>query len=176
MLQALKIPTQVYHAGLTHKEKDELRKAFNENDKPLVMIGSYAVTSCGLNLHKRCHWGVFLDPPPSKPIGDQAGARIHRVGQDHPVQLITLTTKNSFNERQILNNLRKAIPGLLASLNQNLFGVDIIGVADKDSQLKPDLGQWVKFQGRWLPIGDPLLPIGHNLPVHEGWDFVEEVY
>ncbi|KAK5065222.1 hypothetical protein LTR84_001060 [Exophiala bonariae] len=85
-------------------------------------------------------------------------ARIHRVGQTKTVELIPFATKSTFNGRQVLNNLKKAVPGLLASLNSNLFGQDI---ACDDEDAGDDwandlqLGDWVELGGVLVPADDP---------------------
>lgn len=61
-------------------------------------------------------------PPPSRSVGEQAGARLHRVGQTEIVDLVTLSTKGTFNDSQVLNNLRKAAPGMLTQPSENVFG------------------------------------------------------
>ncbi|KAK4945202.1 hypothetical protein LTR10_015628 [Elasticomyces elasticus] len=105
ILKALEIPVAVYHGHLSSQMKRGLKKRFNDEQNPMVLIGSYAITSCGLNLQHQCHWGAFLDPPPSKAMGEQAGARIHRVGQESTGQLVTFSTKGTLNDRQYVNNL-----------------------------------------------------------------------
>ncbi|KIW14655.1 hypothetical protein PV08_07439 [Exophiala spinifera] len=139
--------TGVYHAQLTGDQKGNLQHLFNREDEPMVLIGSYVITSCGLNLQHRCHHVAFLDPPPSKATGEQAVARVHRVGQAEIVDAITFSTNKTFNDRQFLNNIRKAMPGLLASLNKRLFGRNITSAAFEDEEFVPDVGEWVKWQG-----------------------------
>lgn len=176
ILKALNISTAVYHAHLSVTEKSMLQKTFNREDKPMVLIGSYAITSCGLNLQHRCHFGAFLDPPPSKAIGEQAGARIHRVGQEEVVDLVTFSTKGSFNDRQYTNNLRKAMPGLLASLNQRLFGRDVaVDVDPDDEEAIPDLGEWVNWNGTLVPADSPELPENHGIQHLAGWEVLNQI-
>lgn len=171
ILQALKIPTGVYHAHLKQSERDRLRHDFTTADNPMVFIGSYALTSCGLNLQHRCHWAAFIDPPPSKAIGEQAGARIHRVGQNEVVEMVTFSTEATFNDRQFLNNLKKAMPGFYASLNKDVFGQELPSYLTDGEVEFPDFGDWVEFEGELVRCDDPSLPQEHDLPRMKSHEF-----
>lgn len=176
ILQAMNIDTEVYHAGLSAAEKGKLQGKFDGTNSPMVLIGSYATMSCGLNLQHRCHWGAFIDPPPSQQIGAQSCARIHRLGgqEDQIVEFVTFLTKKTFNERQVQNNLRKAIPGVLASLNNSIFGVNI-STNDETDDLELDIGEWVQWEGRLVKANDPRLEQNHGLPILSGMDVVHQI-
>jgi hypothetical protein len=55
VLDVLQIPTAVYHAHLKPNEKADVHEQFNTDATPMVLIGSYAFTSCGLNFQHKCH-------------------------------------------------------------------------------------------------------------------------
>lgn len=167
ILKAYNICTEVYHAALSPQEKAKLQRGFNEETTPLILIGSYATTSCGLNLQQRCYTGAFLDPPPSKAIGEQAGARIHRLGQRKDVELVTFSTASTFNDRQLCNNIRKAMPGLVANMATKVFG-EGLNTAGDDPDTITNLGKWVLHRGAMLRYDSDSLPLNHNLPVLQG--------
>lgn len=109
------------------------------------MIGSFYTMSHGLNLQKSCHWVVFLDPPPSQQHGAQCAGRVYRLGQEETVELVTLNVENTFSDRQIRNNLRKATPGALASLNSTIFGGDLLS-----SEMPQVYTRWIQIASRLL--------------------------
>lgn len=174
ILRALNIECNVYHAGLTNQEKEKMQDDFNDINRPEVLIGSYAITSCGLNLQKACFIGAFLDPPPSKALGEQAGARIHRLGQTHDVDLVTFSTKDTFNDRQFRNNMRKAMPGLVANLSNRNFGEDItLSYMEEGEDTLPELGEWVRHNNTLYRRNDENIPAGSNLEIVQGHRLLE---
>ncbi|KIV91909.1 hypothetical protein PV10_06399 [Exophiala mesophila] len=74
ILRALKVKATPWVAGMSHDARLKVRVDFNGITEPEGLIGSFATMACGLNLQKRCHWVVFLDPPPSEKAGNQAGS------------------------------------------------------------------------------------------------------
>jgi len=140
--QALKIDATVYHSSMNVREKAALQERFNSTNSPMIRIGSYYTLSFGLNLQHSCHWVVFLGPPPAQRVGDQAGSRVHRIGQEFTCELVTLLTKDTFNDRQILNNIRKAVPSIISLLNSHMFKPSL--AMDSDDAVELGLGDWVE--------------------------------
>jgi hypothetical protein len=129
--------------------------------------------SVGYNLQEQCHWAAFIDPPPSQPLGDWAAARVHRLGQTEPVEVVTMTVPHTFNDRQIQNNLRKAIPNVMAMMDQTIFGAEV-GGGEATEEAELHVGRWVNYQGRLVPADEPGVA-GLNLPVLEGMNLVKQI-
>lgn len=67
-----------------------------------------------------------FDTPMSSSIAQQAVSRVGRLGQRRPAtyyQSIRLQSRQSHNCWQILSNVNKAIPGMVAGLNSDIFKV-----------------------------------------------------
>ena len=91
----------------------------------MVLVGSFGIMSCGLNLQARSHLAVFLEPPPSQSPGDQAISRFQRLGQAYSVELLTLAIDRSSNDRHFANDMREAMPGIVAAMNEEIFNGNI---------------------------------------------------
>lgn len=59
ILKALNVDMEVYLAHLRVTEKRELVKDFDMTARPQILTGSYAITSCGLNLPKDAMLWIF---------------------------------------------------------------------------------------------------------------------
>jgi SNF2 family DNA or RNA helicase len=116
MLQAANVSCAVYHGALSSMEKGVLQKQFNKSRQPMVMIGTFQTMSHGLNLQHQCHHEILLDPPPSLAWFDQTAARIHRLGQDETCFVVMLSAEGTFNDRIMMNNIRKAVPATIARI------------------------------------------------------------
>lgn len=151
-----------------------MQDRFNQIEGGEVLIGSIYTMSHGLNLQKKCHWVLLLDPPPSQQHGAQWVARVQRVGQEEVVELVTLNVEQTFNDRQNSNNLRKATAETLASLNSTIFGGDILSTNDQE-EVSLEVGDWVQYNNQLHRTGDPIPPAGHNLPTISGFDLIIQV-
>jgi hypothetical protein len=121
------IDAQVFHAGLTPTERANLVREFNESkDTCMVLVCSYSVNSSGLNLQHLCRNVHLFDTPISEAIKRQAIGRTWRLGQVDFVLVYDYNVPDSFNTRQVSNAAEKAIPGLIAELNQGLFQMNHI--------------------------------------------------
>jgi len=69
-----------------------------ENDSQSVTLVQYQARAHGLNLQK-ANKMVMFSPPLSCELWDQAKARIHRLGQEHPQMYWYLVTEHSIEER-----------------------------------------------------------------------------
>lgn len=80
----------------------------------------------------------------------QAIGRARRFGNPSPVvKVIDLLLKDSFMERQMDPNLRKAIPGITAELNKTTFA----GGDDADGDNEVALGEFFIHNNRLMPWG-----------------------
>lgn len=71
---------------------------FQEDDNCKVIIGTIGAMGTGLTL-TAAQTAIFLDSPWNRALKDQAEDRIHRIGTKGTVNIITLVTKNTIDER-----------------------------------------------------------------------------
>ncbi|KAI9774717.1 MAG: hypothetical protein M1839_001678 [Geoglossum umbratile] len=149
------IDVQRYHSGLSDRQRQEHIKAFHKHQsRTMVLICSYSINSCGLNLHGYCRNVMIFEPAPSSPIEFQAIGRVYRVGQQHTVRVLRLYLQDSWNEWEEGNGLVKELPALMAELNMNIFGVESdpndeagISLGDRDIGIR----RYVVFDNRLVP-------------------------
>ncbi|KAI9651670.1 MAG: hypothetical protein M1831_000545 [Alyxoria varia] len=112
----------------------------------------------------------LFDEPSSIPVKEQAIGRIVRIGQRFNVKVFEYWLEGTFNQRRILTNWRKQVPGLVAELDRVLFGprsggeginegaiqdedADVIMGDENDEQDERyetqgcSLGKWVEYKG-----------------------------
>lgn len=84
---------------------------------------------------------------------DQEDHRCRRIGGRKDVLSYDISMNKTFNSRQILDNMGKAIPGLMAELNHSIFE---IGVGD-NGQSNPScsIGSWVIVNQILMCADDP---------------------
>lgn len=140
ILKACSVSASCFHAGLKDKQRMALIDEFNMKDTPSVMVTSPALAGIGINLQERCHQVLFLDPTMSPGLWKQAVCRVHRVKQTNPVQALTCVSGRTFNEKQLDNNFRKALPGVLSSLDIGVFGGEL--GEDEFGETIIELGDW----------------------------------
>jgi hypothetical protein len=173
MFSALKLSAAALYGGMSNAEKAATVRRFTDEAEPMILVGSMKGMSVGYNLQAQCHWAAFMDPPPSQPLGDSAAARAHRLGQTEPVEVVIMTVPQTFNDRQIQNNLRKAIPNVMAMMDRTIFGAEV-GGGEATEEEELHVGRWVNYQGRLVPADEPGVA-GLNLPVLEGMDLVKQI-
>jgi superfamily II DNA/RNA helicase len=105
------IPAAVYHGSLPRTEKERAVAAFRGEADVLLSTESAGE---GRNL-QFCHVMVNMDLPWNPMQIEQRLGRLHRVGQDHDVQLINLVARGTIEE-QVLRVLESKI---------NLFELDV---------------------------------------------------
>ena len=79
-------------------ESNNNKKAFQENDSNKVFIGTWQKCGTGITL-TAANYCIFIDTPWTDADFKQAADRIYRIGQNKKVFIITLITKNSYDER-----------------------------------------------------------------------------
>ena len=106
-------------------------------------ILSFAVGGVGLNLQKACANAIGLDPVPNKAVQDQIIGRHFHFGQDHDVYAYEIWIKDSFDERANNTALQKALPQIMAMLDQgalaNAVGIDLENAAQETVMQVKDL-------------------------------------
>lgn len=99
-----RIPTAIYHGGLSRREKEAAVRAFR--DEVTVLVTTEAAGE-GRNL-QFCHNLVNFDLPWNPMQIEQRLGRIHRIGQEHEVLLYNLVAAGTLEER-ILHVLESKI-------------------------------------------------------------------
>ncbi|EGD97711.1 hypothetical protein TESG_05112 [Trichophyton tonsurans CBS 112818] len=151
VLQLVGIDAKILSADLSVSEREHLVQAFTTDpERVMVLVCSYNVSSTGLNLQKLCRNVVIFSPPTSKASQDQAIGRVKRLGQTHVVHVYEIRVRDSFNIRQVITNITKAVPALVADLNSRIFHIE---EADMGGTI--DLGEWAKLpNGRLVKRGE----------------------
>ncbi len=89
-------------ACITGNTKPEQRMSeinkFQEDESCKVIIGTIGAMGTGLTL-TAAQTVIFLDSPWNRALKDQAEDRVHRIGTKGTVNVITLVTKNTIDER-----------------------------------------------------------------------------
>ncbi len=93
-LQQEGVPFVLYHGGLTIMQKDEAIRSFHES---LPVLLSTEAAGEGRNL-QFCRALVNFDLPWNPMRIEQRVGRIHRVGQDRPVDIFNLTAEGTFED------------------------------------------------------------------------------
>ncbi|KAM0542074.1 hypothetical protein ACHAO7_010139 [Fusarium culmorum] len=75
---------------------------FGYNNDPTssleVFVANVQTMSTGVNLHKACHIGIFLNWHLNATVMEQTFARIDRLGQKHAVRWFLLKTPNTYHD------------------------------------------------------------------------------
>jgi len=146
------IDVRVLHAELKSNERQEMIHEFVTKPKnAMVLVCSFYINSSGSNLQALCRNVHLWDIPMSEALLMQAIGRVRRLGQKRIVKVYDYTVLNSFNIKQLENNLAKMIPGLVAELSDELFNITF----NQDTK-EIDLGYWVRNSDGTLS------PVPHN--------------
>jgi superfamily II DNA or RNA helicase len=111
------------------KERKNQVDRFQSGDADLFLI-SLRAGGLGLNL-TAASYVIHMDPWWNPAVEDQASDRAHRIGQQHPVTIYRLVTKNTIEEKIVKLHARKR--DLADSL---LDGSDMSGKMSTDDLLK----------------------------------------
>jgi len=165
-LQALRISNACYSSELSHSERSELVNAFTTQQNSChVFVGGFNVGSVELNLQTLCNHCIEFDSPPNKGIQDQAIGRLRRLNQPYTVEKFELSVEQSFQNRQIQNSLRKAIPGALAELSVDVEETNNRDAEEGDTEKKQyNIGDWYLVDGDLIQGPDPRV---NHLPVEQ---------
>lgn len=102
-------------AIITGAVKDKMTQVhkFQEDDSCKVIIGTIGAMGTGLTLTAATNV-IFLDSPWSAAIKEQAEDRAHRIGTKGTVNVITLVTKDTIDEKiEDIVNRKGALSGVL---------------------------------------------------------------
>ncbi|MCA9529504.1 MAG: DEAD/DEAH box helicase [Myxococcales bacterium] len=87
-----------FHGELRSRERALVLARFHEDPRARVLFCSDA-GGVGLNLQAAAHAVVQLEVPWNPAVFEQRVARVHRMGQQRPVQVISLVTALSIEDR-----------------------------------------------------------------------------
>ena len=79
------------------KDRETQKNKFMEDDSCKVIICTIAAAGVGLTLTK-ADTAIFLDESWTSASNEQASDRIHRIGQNNSVNIITLICKGTIDE------------------------------------------------------------------------------
>jgi len=102
-----------FHGGLTLAERTQIGDRFQSGDGPPVLVISVKAGGSGLTLTRATeviHYDRWWNPA----VEAQATDRAHRIGQDRPVTVTTLTTATTIEEHIDEMHRRKAMLGVHA--------------------------------------------------------------
>ncbi len=98
-LDARSIPYEFLHGGVPAKEREELVRRFTDDPAMRIFL-STDTGSTGLNLQVASIL-INMDLPWNPAILEQRIGRIYRIGQEMPVQILNLVSKDSIEESMI---------------------------------------------------------------------------
>jgi SNF2 family DNA or RNA helicase len=112
VLDRLKIGYVLLHGSVPGKDRRELLECFAQDANCRVFLSTDA-GGTGLNL-QTADTVVNLEAPWNPAVLEQRIARVHRLGQSRPVQVINLVTRDSIEERVLrtLNQKRSLFDGV----------------------------------------------------------------
>lgn len=115
------------HGGVPTDKRGELMDKFHDDDAIQVFISTDA-GGTGLNLQNAAVL-INLDMPWNPAVLDQRIARIHRLGQKQPVQIVVMVASDSYEER--VTSLVKGKRHLFDNVIDPDASEDVVGVSRK---------------------------------------------
>ncbi|GAA1105963.1 DEAD/DEAH box helicase [Tsukamurella strandjordii] len=125
-------PVPFFHGGLSIGERSAIADRFQSGSGPVILVMSLKAGGTGLTLTRACdvvHFDRWWNPA----VEAQATDRVHRIGQDRPVTVTTLTTAMTLEEHIDEMHRRKALLGVHAngeSIISGLAALDDSGLLD----------------------------------------------
>jgi len=128
-VESCNIPYQYLDGSTPIKERKRNVEAFQSGEGELFLI-SLKAGGLGLNL-TAADYVIHMDPWWNPAVEDQASDRAHRIGQQHPVTIYRLITKDTIEEKIV--NLHQQKRELADSL---LEGSDVSGRVSAEELLR----------------------------------------
>jgi superfamily II DNA/RNA helicase len=115
VLDRLGVGYALLHGRIPGPERKELIERFR-NDPGCRFFLSTDAGGTGLNL-QHADTVIHLEPPWNPAVVEQRVGRVHRLGQERPVTVVSLVTRCSIEERivQVMQQKRALFAGLFAS-------------------------------------------------------------
>ncbi|MFE0751279.1 DEAD/DEAH box helicase [Gordonia sp. NPDC058843] len=117
-----------FHGGLPASRRDELVADFQAGRGPGVMVMSLKAGGVGLTLTRACdviHFDRWWNPA----VEAQASDRVHRIGQQRPVTITTLTSATSLEEH--IDDLHRRKSALSAHADDTSALAELTGLSDE---------------------------------------------
>jgi hypothetical protein len=120
VVEGLKIGHTLLHGGVPGKDRRGLLDRFREDPEHRVFLSTDA-GGTGLNL-QAADTLINLDLPWNPAVLEQRIARVHRMGQHRPVQVLNLITRGTIEERVLrtLERKRTLFDGLFAGTSNEV--------------------------------------------------------
>lgn len=120
-LEARGIRHEFLHGGVPAQKRNELIEQFNNESNCRIFLSTDA-GSTGINLQTASIL-INLDLPWNPAVLEQRIGRIHRIGQEEPIQVLNLVSKNSIEEQMIerLRFKRSMFEGALDGGDNTIF-------------------------------------------------------
>jgi hypothetical protein len=140
-LKTVEVDVQSIYSGMSMNSRQHVVDAFHTDpSSPMVLICTYMINSCGLNLHGHCRNVLLFSPAPSQPVEQQTVGRCRRIGQTMSQRTWRLFLRQSWDEWTEGNALVKLLPTFMAEMNSKVFarssGVDEEIVLDKFASIR----------------------------------------
>lgn len=87
----------LYTGGVDENRRREVKNIFMTDDKAKVLVGTISALGTGETL-TAANNVIFVDEPWNRASKNQAEDRVHRVGQNKSVNIITIIAKNTIDE------------------------------------------------------------------------------
>jgi len=115
-LQSRDAHSSIFHGGLSSRARSEMLDAFR-SDPGMRVLFSTDAGGLGLNLQDAASIVVNLEVPWNPAIIEQRVGRVHRMGQQHSVQVLHFVTRDALEERvlQVVQDKRALFDGLLVN-------------------------------------------------------------
>ncbi|KAI9777953.1 MAG: hypothetical protein M1839_008488 [Geoglossum umbratile] len=131
-LKTVEVDVRSIYGGMSMNSRQNIIDAFHtDRSSPMVLICTYMINSCGLNLHGHCRNVLLFSPAPSQPVEQQAIGRCRRIGQTMPQRVWRLFLRQSWDEWAEGNALVKLLPTFMAEMNSKLFAGSSDGVDEE---------------------------------------------
>lgn len=128
----IKFNPQIYHGGLSDRQRDTIVKDFQENDENRVLLMSVKAGGLGITL-TRANYVYHFDQWWNPATSAQAEDRAHRIGQEKTVFVFTLMTTGTIEER--IHQLLEKKRSLFNEVIDNLSDTDLNKVVTKEELL-----------------------------------------
>lgn len=118
-----------YHGALTQSARDEMIRAFQEDENHKVLLMSVKAGGTGLTLTAAnyvYHYDLWWNPA----VASQAEDRTHRIGQDKTVFVDVLLTVNTIEER--IQDILRRKRDLFDEVIDNLSDTDLKSLTEEE--------------------------------------------
>ncbi|KAJ6783709.1 hypothetical protein PWT90_09934 [Aphanocladium album] len=94
-----------------------IQKFQDPNSKVDAMVTTFALGAFGLNLHACCHNGIILEEPINMGTKLQTIGRLHRIGQEQPINWEILYSRYTFDGYLLARSIDKYVSSVASESN-----------------------------------------------------------